>query len=307
MKYRPIITNSSLQELTQHGTPEFPMSMDRMILSAKDCANIPHWHDEIQISLVTKGEITFRSQSREYRLSQGEGIFFNSRVLHEASPVHAGADEYICVNFLPELLYHHTSDMIYRDYIEPLLTTQSLDVIVLRREAWQIQLCHLLTQLAYIYDACAFGYELQVVSILQQICFLLVSHHQSDLKKSTYISLEDKQRMRALQNYIHQNYMEDLTLADIAQAAHISRGECCRIFKRVCNMTPFQYLNHHRIFQSTKLLNISNHSIAEIAGLVGFGSSSYFIQCFKKELNQTPLEYRTTHLSTNEWHNVREK
>lgn len=292
MNYRPIIIDNSKQELTQHGTPEFPMSMDRMILSDKGCADVQHWHQEIQIVLVTQGKVCFRVNQDSFSLSTGQGVFLNSRVLHEASPAGLHISEYICVNFRPEILYHSTGSSIYRDYIDPLLTSPTMECVALRQEPWQQEICSLLSYMGQIYDNCSYGYELQVISILSQIFFLLATNCRSSLETSSQVAFPDKQRIRTLQNYIHQNYMEDISLADIAGSAHISRGECCRVFKRVCQMTPFQYLINHRISQSAKLLRNSSHSIAEIAGMVGFGSSSYFIQCFKKEMQQTPLEYR---------------
>ena len=292
MKYRPIIVDSSLQELTQHGTPEFPVSMDYMIVSDKDCANIRHWHDEIQVAVIIKGKVIFRTDNSEVVLEQGEGVFLNRHVLHEAIPFGSEESEYICVNFRPEILYHRINSLINRDYVETLISNEDLEIIALRNELWQQEICNLVTHLGEIYDTSPYCYEMKVVSILSQIWFLIVSNHREMLEKFTQVSFSDKFRIRILQDYIHQNYMDEISLGAIAEAAHISRGECCRIFKRVCNMTPFQYLIRHRIDQSIKLLRNSQYSIADIAGMVGFGSSSYFIQCFKREMTQTPLEYR---------------
>ena len=52
MKFRPIVVDDSQQELTQHGTDEFPMSMDKQLVSHEGCSLIPHWHYEVQIVLV---------------------------------------------------------------------------------------------------------------------------------------------------------------------------------------------------------------------------------------------------------------
>ena len=86
--------------------------------------------------------------------------------------------------------------------------------------------------------------------------------------------------------------MERISLKDIADAAHISKGECCRIFKRIQHTTPFLYLISFRVAQSVKLLSTTDYSVAEIAQQVGFGSSSYYNECFKKEMGCTPSQYR---------------
>ena len=106
-------------------------------------------------------------------------------------------------------------------------------------------------------------------------------------------------RMKTLLEYISQNYMEKITLENIADSAHISKGECCRIFSRILATTPFSYLTGYRISKSIKLLTTADMSISEIAQSSGFGNSSYFTVCFKKELGITPKEYRKKTTSPN--------
>ena len=55
MEFRPILTDSTLQELTEHGSEDFPMSMDEQLVSAKVAPIVLHWHYEIQVVLATKG------------------------------------------------------------------------------------------------------------------------------------------------------------------------------------------------------------------------------------------------------------
>ena len=92
--------------------------------------------------------------------------------------------------------------------------------------------------------------------------------------------------------------MHRITLNAIAEAAHISRGECCRVFQRTDRISPFAYLRSYRIHQAEKLLLYTSLSVSEIAFQTGFESSSYFIACFKKELHCTPLEYRQNRYET---------
>lgn len=69
MIYRPIIVDETLQELTIHGTDEFPISMDEQIVNDVQCNAIDHWHYEIQICLVKQGTVMFRTPVEENFLS----------------------------------------------------------------------------------------------------------------------------------------------------------------------------------------------------------------------------------------------
>ena len=136
--------------------------------------------------------------------------------------------------------------------------------------------------------------------LLQRIWHQIVVNNREKIEQKSSVSFSDRQRIRALQTFIHKNYMEHITLADIAAAGHISRGECCRVFKRVEQRSPVQYLLRFRLEQSLKLLVSTELSVQEIARQVGFGTGSYFTERFREELGSTPSEYRRKHTEKTE-------
>lgn len=295
MIFRPIIVDDHQQELTQHGTADFPLSMDRQLVAHDGCKLIPHWHYEIQISLVTYGAVCFRTPAGDAVLHENEGIFINSAVLHEVLPTDDKESVYECVNFHPNLIYGAPDNMIRRDYVEPVLFSSDIPAIILRDEPWHREICKLLCELSAIDEAKEYGYELIMKSLLCRIWFLLISHHRADIEKQSAVTFSDRQRMKLLQTFIYKNYMERITLADIAEAGHISRGECCRFFQRILKMSPMTYLTDYRLSQSVKLLTCTNLSVAQIALQTGFSTSSYYTECFRKAMGVTPLKYRKQH------------
>ena len=292
MKCRPITVDDSLQELTQHGTRDFPVSMDRQVVSDEHHGGIRHWHEEIQIALVTEGEVVFRAEEQEIRLCAGQGFFVNSGVHHEAHPTERGDGVYICVNFLPNVIFGQADSVVRRDYVDPVLYCDSLRSFPLLDQPWHQEICGLLRELGEVEDAAEYGYEIRMTILLRQIWHLIVVNNREKIEQRSNVSFSDRQRMRALQTYIHKHYMEQIALADIAAAGHISRGECCRVFKRVEKRSPVQYLTRFRLEQSLKLLSSTELSVQEIARQVGFGTGSYFTEKFREEMQCTPTEYR---------------
>ena len=292
VKCSPITVDDSLQELTQHGTRDFPVSMDRQVVSDADHGGIRHWHEEIQIALVTEGEVVFRTEEQEIRLCAGKGFFVNSGVHHEALPTERADGVYFCVNFLPSLIYGQTDSVVRRDYVDPVLYCDSLRSFPLLEEPWHQEICDLLRELGEAEEKAEYGYEIRMTILLRQIWHLIVVNNRERIEQTSTVSFSDRQRMRALQTYIHKNYMEHITLADIAAAGHVSRGECCRVFKRVEQLSPVQYLTRFRLEQSLKLLNSTGLSVQEIARQVGFGTGSYFTERFREAYDCTPSEYR---------------
>lgn len=304
VKCRPITVDDSLQELTQHGTRDFPVSMDRQVVANPNHGGVRHWHQEIQIALVTEGEVVFRADDQEVRLHAGQGFFVNSGVHHEAVPTENADGVYICVNFLPSLIYGQSDSMVRRDYVDPVLYCDSLRAFPLLEQAWHQKICALLQALGEVEEVAEYGYEIEMTILLRQIWHLIVVHNREKIEQKSSVSFSDRQRIRALQTYIHKHYMEHVSLADIAAAGHISRGECCRVFRRVQKMSPVQYLTRFRLDQSLKLLSSTELSIQEIAQQVGFGTSSYFTERFREEMHCTPSEYRKQHVRE---HSMEEK
>lgn len=298
MKCRPILVDDSLRELTQHGTPDFPLSMDRQVVADPDHGGVRHWHPEVQIALVTEGEVLFRTEDGEFRLGAGDGFFVNGGVLHEAAPTEENDGVYVCVNFLPSLVYGQSGSVVQRDYADPVLRAPALRSFPLANLPWHREICSLLEQMQATEEAAEYGYELELISLLCRIWRLIVIHYRPEIEGHSSVSFADRQRIRALQTYIHHHYRGHISLADIAAAGHVSRGECCRVFQRVLGTSPVQYLTRYRLEQSVRLLTSTALSVSEIAGQVGFATSSYFIELFRRQLGCTPLEYRKHHPAT---------
>ena len=96
---------------------------------------------------------------------------------------------------------------------------------------------------------------------------------------------------RAIQ-FISQHYQDDLRLCDIAAFLGIQNEEVCRLFKKILNITCFEYIGNYRIMKSIDLLSCTDESISSIALTCGFGSFSYFTKYFKKRMGISPSLYR---------------
>ena len=292
MNYKPIVVDDTLQELTQYDVDDFPISIAEQWVADEGCHRILHWHEEIAINYVAKGSVIFETPSESHVIYEGEGIFINSGVLHEAIPTEDDNSIYISVNFKPELIYGQSDNIIRRYYVEPVLSSVSMQIIPLRKEPWQQEILALFKEMSRVNEAQEYGYEIVLKILLCRIWHLLLINNRVQTEKLAAVSFADKQRIKLLKNYIHHHYMTQISLSDIANAAHISRSECCRVFRKVEKTTPFIFLKRHRISQSIKLLTCTSLSIGEIAYQTGFESANYFAECFKQEVKCTPREYR---------------
>lgn len=92
--------------------------------------------------------------------------------------------------------------------------------------------------------------------------------------------------------YIKEHLKDNPTINETAENVGISASYLSKIF--VNNLhTPYSvFILNEKISYARNLLLNSKLSMTEIAEEAGFGSSSYFSDCFKREMGITPLAFR---------------
>ena len=92
--------------------------------------------------------------------------------------------------------------------------------------------------------------------------------------------------------YISDNYMNDISIADILANATLSRRSIEMKFKNATGQTIYQYLISMRIEHLAYMLITTNRSPSELAYEVGFRDLSNIFRTFKKYKGCTVSEYR---------------
>ncbi|MBQ8309183.1 MAG: AraC family transcriptional regulator [Clostridia bacterium] len=92
--------------------------------------------------------------------------------------------------------------------------------------------------------------------------------------------------------YINNNYIEKLTLTDLATRANLSPNQFLRRFESIMGVSPIQYVNYLRIDRAKHLLEKTNKSISQILEEVGFYDSAHFSKAFKSYYGYSPRQYR---------------
>jgi AraC-like DNA-binding protein len=89
-----------------------------------------------------------------------------------------------------------------------------------------------------------------------------------------------------------------LTLRDLAQKINVSPWHLARMIKRQTGQGFVAHLHQVRIAAACQRLAQTALSVKEIAGAVGYDSSSQFDRRFKRQVGVTPLSYRRSMLGT---------
>ncbi len=101
-----------------------------------------------------------------------------------------------------------------------------------------------------------------------------------------------------VRRHIDSHLDEVLRLEDIARAVHVSPAHCSRMFSRHAGISISEYTARRRMTRAVELLENTFMSMTEIAGSLGFSSSTYFASWFKHANGISPLQYRKRHEDT---------
>ncbi|TLX78138.1 helix-turn-helix domain-containing protein [Labilibacter sediminis] len=137
---------------------------------------------------------------------------------------------------------------------------------------------------------------------LSHVLDLLYSMAQSEERNflassgfTNEVQSSDGERFQRAIEYIALNYQRPILLEEIAEHVHLTPTAFCRYFKERTDKTFLQYLNHYRIGLARRLLIEGQLKIQEVAFECGFGNLSHFNKHFKKLTGITPKHYRIEH------------
>lgn len=285
------------RELVTIGTPDFPAQLwgTWAGLSGRKCTQVPwHWHNELELNLVTRDRELVTADGKRFCLETGQGIFVNRGVLH-GSETAPGCDGiyHDSLVFDSSIVGGAPGSVFWQKYLGPVLNAPECRCVALRGDTdWERQALAELRRISAVWKEHRPGFEFEVRTSLSRILLLLKEHCVQHAQAPSEQELRDAERIKQMVDFIRFHQAEPLTTAQIAASAAISVSECLRCFRRVMDRTPKEYLRQHRIRHAVSLLEQTDQSIARIGAACGFDDMSYFARIFRAERGCTPSEYR---------------
>lgn len=267
---------------------DYPIYISSGMLS--DCPNYRfpgHWHDDIELIAVLDGEIDYNVNGEVIHLTQGEGIVVNSKQMHFGFSDNEVECSFICLLLHPILLCNNTA--YEKNFVNPIINDSCLSYIFLSKDnSWHRK----------IYDTILYIKKTEkekTAPLKVQAAFLYIwslIYENTDFSKCGNYDSMNLNIVKNMVGFINSNCQEQISLKDVAASGGVGESKCCKLFRRYLNITPNGYIQQCRFDKSIKLLLETDMSVTEIANIVGFNSSSYFAESFKKKYRITPHEYR---------------
>ncbi len=232
-----------------------------------------HWHDYVEVEIVTSGTGTNMFNGVEYQLTAGD-VYVSS---------HFDCHRVINDNKLELIDINVSFSFLDKEMIDYLSTTGGI-------------LCHL-TQKKYeliqqmaqsLFDDMDKSTPFSKFSAKTTINNIIINI----IKNSNITVNPVPQHIQVITSYVNRNFNTDLTLEALAGTFNMSANYLGKLFKKHLNMSYNDYLNTVRIKYACHMISSSRIGIKEIAFSSGYSSTEYFHTVFKKHTGFTPMQYR---------------
>ena len=249
-----------------------------------------HQHEEIQISLIVKGQGTLVVGDKVNEYKVGDILIIGSFLPHVFK-----SDSQI--NESAHMLSLFFTRQSFGEHFFDLGEIRELQLFFKRSKQGFKIMSHK-KQMSQLF------YELKNSSKLSRFIILLkllqlaskASHQRlASFSYNKTFSDNDGKRIRDVFEYTMTHFQSNISLTTIAQVATMTKNAFCKYFKKRTNKTYIQFLSELRIEHACKLLRTEKElSIAEIAEESGFNNISNFNRQFKVLKGMIPSDYKNT-------------
>lgn len=236
-----------------------------------------HAHRHAEMFFIMSGSGTFQLQRHSFPVSGRSLVIINPGVMHCEQSNQGSPLEYIVLGV--ENLEMAANEQGY------VLTTFNRDW-----DTVSVSLRLMLQEARSGQD----GYS-QVCQRMLEIILLRILRRRGLSLASEAVGMDDNRECGMVRRYIDEHFKESITLDQLAELAHINKYYLVHAFRKAYGTSPINYLISRRIQESRFLLTNSNHSLSQIARILGFSSLSYFSQSFHRTEGVSPMEYRNLH------------
>lgn len=234
----------------------------------------PHTHGCTELFFITGGHGMFQAQQSRFPVSINDLVVINANVPHCETSQQPHPMEYVVLGV---------------EGLEAYTDIGGYALMHLHTEQDSISSC-----LRLMLQECQReqeGYERICQHLLEAILLQLLRRDDFSLSAAPSGSKSSKE-CGLVRQYIDSHFKENITLDQLAAMVHINKYYLSHAFRKEFNTSPISYLIERRIEESRFLLSETDHSLSQIAQILGFSSLSYFSQCFRKAEGLSPMEYR---------------
>lgn len=279
---------------------KFNAPVCRMFISAADPradSYRVHKHIEFEISLVLEGNGIYDTKSGTYDIRPGDIFIYSTNEYHCISDIFPENAEkgmtLLNLHFLPTFVWSTGNDYLTNNYLKIFFNrnknfTNRLD----RDNPAAKKIAEQMLSVKYEFEKKDFDHDVLIKTLIVQLMIAIHRNFGITDENISFMPNQLCERMESALNFIDKNYCSDLSLADIAARAFISKTYFCAMFKDMNGLTPWEYINIKRINKAVDLLRSTELPIMTVALQCGYNNTANFNKIFKQITGSTPRNIR---------------
>jgi len=280
----------AIHETKIHGKKTFPYAVYGGRLPDWLKGYPPHWHDEMEIIHMIKGEMIVTIQSKDYMLGAGDTALIQPRIVHSIRQDGEKKADYFNILFRLSLL-SDKNDMCGEKYIAPIESGENIIPKYLSTEdTLNITISPFIRRLGDIELSGQDGQELLIKAYLYAVMHFICTCAVPESIEEQQIRIMFEKIKNAL-DYIHNDYSEEITVEKAAALCNFSTSHFSKMFRRIFGISFNKYLINYRLERAAKMLAEENTGVSETAFACGFNNLSYFTRAFKEKYGTTPAHF----------------
>lgn len=234
-----------------------------------------HVHDAFEIYYMKEGHCTYYIEDHTYKVLPGDVILIPGNTSHRTT--YGGVA--------------HTRLLVNCSYAyipEPVLERLASIGHLYRNNKVISQLEELFAKIEHEYSH-ADALSAEVLKCFTAELIVVILRHKNEHEKTK----TDNDFITTVQEYIQNNYMNEVKLSSIAELLSVSQEHLSRVFKQETGIGFKEYLVQFRLQKAEEMLkHETGRAVSEVAYACGFNDGNYFSYKFKKAYGVSPTEVR---------------
>jgi AraC-like DNA-binding protein len=259
------------------GNEDLDINISRIVAIRRDyiypgkpaIARSPRIHNSIVLAAEGTGKFVANGQTLIIR--EGDLHFFRSGILNRSEALGDCPRSYIFANFET-----CNDDVFSEPPFSPVM-------LLSNRAEFEGDFHSLLSA----WEGRGIGYLLHCRELLYRIFKTLIRNLVQDHPIS-----RQHRRIKPAVSHIHNHYMRDISVEELASLCMLSARQFTRCFQDVYRQPPYEYLTDVRLRIARELLENTIYNIGEIADLTGYECIYSFSRIFKQHTGVSPTEWR---------------
>jgi AraC-like DNA-binding protein len=276
--------------MNQAKIENFPFSIDKLDHGKEVMV---HTHDCTELVIVLSGTAMHEVDYQEYSLKAGDVFVVNTNSVHG----YKAAKNFKLCNImfeLDKLLDGQNELQLVPGFqslfiLEPFFRKEHKFESKLELNLEDLNFVkELVTLLLKEYEEQKNGFKPSIRTYFSTLVAYLSRHISSDKNKASGKLFHLAEAI----TYMQSNFLDPLSIKDVAAIAFFSIRQFDRIFKSNYKISPKQYIIKLRLEYAVKLMNTTNFNLGTISLESGFSNISFFSRQFKIKFGIAPKEYR---------------